>query len=212
MDATTAALLKEISLNLKLLEFLTQSLLSKELLIVFITALLSFVSAIAVALTIESIKKSREKTKLIPGEVFKVLQGATYHYRLPLTNESGYIARHMEVDLEKVIDDDGTERIIVPTPLDWTHRHHNESLRDIFPHQTALLNICEVQQKQGEFIKIRAVPIMHLKDMVVVKKGTTKVFLKYYQENGQTGKLKLKIVWNGNESFKDEDLPKIKLY
>lgn len=212
MDATTAALLKEISLNLKSLETLLQSSLFKELFVVFITALLSFVSAITVVLTIEGIKKRREKAKLIPGNIFKVPQGATYHYRLPLTNASDYIARNVEVDLEEIIDDDRKVRNIVPTPLDWTHRPHNESLRDIFPHQTALLNICEVQQTQGEFIKIRAVHIMHLKDMVSVKKGTTKVFLKYYQENGQTGELKLKIVWNGNESFKEEDLPKIQLF
>lgn len=209
MDATVSAVLHEIATNLRPLETLQQSSLPEQLLVTFITAVLSFISAIMVALKIEDIKRNREKSNLVPGKIIRTRQGATIHFRLPLKNQSNYIARKVEVDVEKIIDDDGHEREIVPTPLDWTH---GEELRDIFPNQTALLNICEVQQEQGKFIKVRAVRIMHLDEMVVVKKGTTKVILKYYQENGQTGKIRLKIVWNGNKTFNKRDLPTITVF
>lgn len=174
----------------------------------FFGALFAAVGAICVALLLDRIRKFTEKTNLVSGEIIKNLQGPSYHFRLPLTNQSDYVARKVEVDVEKIIDDNGEERKIVPTPLDWTHK---EEQRDIFPHQTAFLNICEAQQEVGKFIKIRAVRIMHLEEMVVIKKGVTRVTLRFYQENGQTGEIKLKIVWNGNETFKEQDLPTISI-
>lgn len=206
MDSTISAALQEIAKNSRFLSSLNQPFpfnLSGE----FFGAFFAAIGAILVALLLDKIRREVEKTNLIPGKIIKNLQGAQYHFRLSITNKSDYIARKVEVDLEKITENDGTERRIVPTPLDWTHR---DEFRDIFPHQTAYLNICEVQQEQDKFIKIRAVRIMHL-DMVIVKKGTTKVVLRYYQENGQTGEIKLRITWNGNETFNENDLPTIEL-
>lgn len=207
MDATVSAIIKEIASSLESLSALRENFplnLSEE----FFGAVFAAVGAIIVALTIDKIKKGIEKPLLIPGKILKTLQGATYHFRLPLKNDSEYIAKRVEVNIDKIVDPNDREREIVPTPFDWTH---GNEIRDIFPHQTALLNICEVQQEQGKFIRLSIPRIMHLDSMTLLTQGTTKLALKYYMENGQTGEIKLKVVWNGNESFNEEDLPKIKL-
>lgn len=207
MDATVSAMLKEIASNLEPLSALRENFpfnLSEE----FFGAVFAAVGAIIVALTIDKIKKGIEKPILVPDKILKTPQGATYHFRLPLKNDSEYIAKRVEVTIEKIVDPDGQEREIVPTPFEWTHGNEN---RDIFPHQTALLNICEVQQEQGKFIRLKIPRIMHLDSMTLLNQGTTKLTLEYYMENGQTGEIKLKVEWNGNKSFDEEDLPKIKL-
>lgn len=209
MEATISALLQQIASNLKLLEILKQSSLPQELLVTFLTALLSLIVAIIVALKVEDIKRAREKSKLVIGNVLITPQGDQYHFRLPITNDSQYLAKNVEVDVEKIIEENGHEKSIVPTPLDWTHKGE---VRNIFPHQTAHLNILEVQQIEGEFIKVRAPRIMHLIEMVVLNKGTTTIILKYYQENGQTGEIKLKVKWKGKEKLNKEDLPEVHVF
>lgn len=209
-DATTSALLKEIASTLKPLSALKESF-SFNLSNDFFGALFAAFSAIAVALFLDKIRRRIEISKIMLVKVVKHPQNNKWYYRLWLKNDSDYIAKNVVVNLEKVIDDDGNNREILLTPLSWTHR--DEESRDIFPHQDAYLNICEVQLEQNKFIRLTAPRIMHLDDMVIVKKGTTKILLRYYQENGQNDEIKLKIEWNGNESSFDQDnLPEITGY
>jgi len=173
-----------------------------------ISSIFAILTALTVTFLIDPWKRWFRRTNLIPIDVISYFQDFQYIYRLQLRNESCYTAKNVEIDVEGVRDNgDKLRENFVPSPLSWTHR--TTEPRNILPHQNAFLDICEVKQEANKFIILAAPHIKPLKEMPYIKKGTTRLVLKYYQENGQTGEVKLKITWNGNETFNEGDLPTV---
>lgn len=215
MDATASALLKEainslelIVANLEPLKSLRQRLLLQpDFIGAFIGALLSSAAALTIALRQDEWRRRKRKSDIKALEVVGVYQNSIRYYRLVLRNEGKYTARNIEVDVEEVYDEGGKERDnFIPAPLRWTHI--NTTTRNIFPNQVAYLDICEFKQEQGRsFIRLFAPNIKNLNDMPYLGAGQTKLVLRHYQENGQTGEIEVFVNWSGRE----EDLPSLKL-
>lgn len=175
-----------------------------------IASLFAIFTALVVAYLMEPWRRSFMKTNLVPIKVVSQLQGGTYCYRLAIENDSHYIAKNVEIDLEEIKDDGNiTRQNLIPSPLSWTHRSRES--RDIQPHQTVYLNLLEAIQEQNKFLRITAPNIQHLDDMTLIKPGESKLTLKVYQDNGQIKQITIKVTWNGNESFEEADLPEIKI-
>lgn len=168
------------------------------------------ITALIVAYLMPFMIKLFQKPKLRPLKILKVLQTYQYIYRLTIKNDSNFIAKNVEIDIEGITDDGGVPREnFIPAPLRWTHR--DDASRDVFPHQTAYLDICAVKREANKFITLAAPNIEAFPDMVILKSGTTNIKLRYYNENGQAEDIKIKVVWNGNETFNDADLPKLSI-
>ena len=209
MDATTSAFLQQIATNLEPLKALSQHP-QIQFMPQFMASAFAIVTALVIVYFMEPWKRWFQKSKIVAEKVIPKYQNGQYLYRLILTNKSNYVAKNVEIEVEDVYDDGGEPRAnFVAAPLRWTHR--SATPRDIYPHQTVYLDICEVRQEQNKFITLTAPHIMDLPEMVTIRMGKTKVKLKYYQEDGQTGVITLEINWNGNETFKSPDLPKIRV-
>lgn len=209
MSATTSALIKNFNKSLQEITSLLNQPSAIKLLPDVIASLFTIGTALIIAYLMEPWKRFFQKTKLRPVEIVRKFQNFQYLYRLVILNDSDYLAKNVEINTEQVFDYDNTIRDFIPAPLRWTHG--SDYPRDIFPHQTVYLDICEVKQEQNKFITLTLPHLAGLDEMLIIKKGRTKLVLKYYQENGQTGIIKLEIKWNGKENFTEEDLPKIKL-
>lgn len=214
MVSTTSALLEQIAKNLEPLENLNQpfeGVFTKFLNPVFIAVTTGTLVAFITLVLQDWIKRNWHKPKIKPIEVVPKFQNDQYIYRLVFTNDSNYLASNVEVDIIKIIDPDRKKRNFVPSPLRWTHG--SEKPRSIFPRQPANLDICEVKKESGKFIMLVAPNLTGLDEMRKILKGTTNLHLEYYTENGQTGKITLKIKWNGKEIFdkKGKNLPKVRI-
>jgi len=213
MESTTSALLQQIANNLEPLKNLNQT--SEGIFTDFFNPVFAAVVTGALVSLVTLVlqdwfKRNWQKPKIKPIEVIPKFQKYQYIYRLVFTNDSNYLASNVEVDIIEVIDPDGKKRNFIPSPLRWTHR--SEKPRSIFPHQPAYLDICEVKQEVGKFIMLAVPNLGGLDEMLTISKGITVLHLEYYEENGQTGKIKLEIKWNGKEDFNIKgSLPKIAL-
>lgn len=135
-------------------------------------------------------------------------QNLHWNYRLVIKNDSNHIAKNVEFDIEEVIFN-GTKRVnFLPAPLNWTH---GNSLRDIFPHQIAYLDIIIVNNLENVPIALCAPVLYGLSEMVKIEAGTTLLKLKYYTENGKTGTIDLKVTWNGSSATDENNLPEISI-
>jgi hypothetical protein len=159
----------------------------------------------------EVISHCWKKPKLKFLGVIKNIQTNICIYRLIVKNDSKYIAKKVEIDIDEVIDDDNNPRKnFLSAPHNWTHRD-DSSLRDIFPHQIAYLDIVTINQVENQFIALYARILWNIPDMSIIKPGTTILKFKYYTENGQTDDIKLQVKWNGNKTLNENDLPEIKI-
>lgn len=219
MDATISALLKQVATNSGVLNQIATNLqpLSNlkqdhpsEFWTQIIASFFAIITALIVAYLMPLMIKLLQKPKLKPLRIFRVLQTYQYIYRLAIKNDSDYVAKKIKIDIENVIDEGSVSREnFLPAPLSWTHGQ--EATRDIFPHETAYLDICAVKQEANKFITLTAPNIESFPDMAILKKGTTQLKVRYYNENGQTGDIKIKVVWNGNETFDEANLPEISI-
>lgn len=210
MDATISALLKEATDSLELIVAGLEPLKSLSWGLVFqpefIGAFLSSAVALAIALWQSEWKRRRERSDIRSLEVISVYQKPSYYYRLVLLNKGKYTARNIEVDVEEVYDDEDRKRDnFIPAPLRWTHI--NTTTRNIFPNQVAYLDVCEFKREQGKNLRLLAPNIVDLSDMPYLKAGQTRLILRCYQENGQTGKIDVFVNWSGRE----DDLPNLGL-
>jgi hypothetical protein len=162
------------------------------------------------ALYRDNISHHWKKPKIKFIKVIKNFQGNICIYRLVIKNDSNYIAKNVEIDIEEVIDDDGNKRDnFLPAPHNWTHI--DKPLRDIFPHQIAYLDILTINEVPNQFIALYTRILWFIPNMTIIKPGTTILKFKYYTENGQTGNINLQVKWKGKETFDENDLPEIKI-
>jgi hypothetical protein len=208
MDATFSAFLNEIYNSLSVIRFSPKRPIWLQI-IEFIILLLAPIVALAIGLWKDDWRKKIEKSNIKAIKVNKHCQNSEYYYRLVLKNEGKYTAKNLEIDIEEVYDDKLKRKNFVPSPLRWTHR--DTKPRDVFPSQTCQLDICNFRFKQGENLILTAPDIMNLKSIPFLKAGKSKLILKHYQENGQTGIIKLSVFWTGKENRKEENLPIVKL-
>ncbi len=196
MDSTASELLRKIASNLEPLKNLNQNQFS--FIPEIITAFLSIGVALIVAYLIQPWNRWVQKSNVEAIKVIRNFQQYQYLYRLQIVNDSNYIARNVQIDIEDIVESTNS-RNIIPAPMRWTHG--DTKPKDILPHQTVYLDLIEVKQEQGRFIKLTAPNIMDLDEMSVLNKGISILYFRQYQENGQTREFKLKIEWNGKEIF-----------
>lgn len=205
INATTSALLQQIAMNLKPLETLGQPISLAQI----IGAVISFLVGSFVALAALVIKERYElshKSNINPIKCVPAYQEpegnsggqAQWIYRLEFVNDSRYVANNVDMYVQEVYDDGNILRKnFIPSPLRWTHR--DSKPRDIFPHQTVLLDLFEIKFRQQEPIILAAPNLDGLKSIKDIKAGKTCLILKYYQENGQIGYFEVVVEWNGEE-------------
>ncbi len=140
-------------------------------------------------------------------KVIKTIQGSICLYRLLIENDSNYTAKNVEIDIEEVIDNGKEREYFLSAPHRWTHREN--SLRDIFPHQIASLDIITIKEVPAQFISLGAPFLWNIPNMTEIKPGTTILKFKYYTENGQTGSMKVQVKWEGKETLGENDLPEV---
>lgn len=70
-----------------------------------------------------------------------------------------------------------------------------------------MIDLFNIQMEEKKFICLATPNLIGIPEMPYILKGETILLLCYYQENGQTGDIKLKVEWNGIEDF--QNLPTI---
>lgn len=210
IDSTTSGYLKQITEFLNQLKPASPSLfniISSQSIGAFIAGLFTIITTLILLYLKEPILRRLRKTRLVPLRVIKHHQDkGLIVYRLVILNDSNYLSKNVTVEIKEIIDDGGVSREnFVQSPLRWTHL--SQKPRDIYPHQDAWLDLFDVTLTQGKYIRLSAPNISDLPDLPYLNQGKTKMVLNYYQENGQNGTIELQIVWNGNETFQDNDLP-----
>ncbi|MBK8483661.1 MAG: hypothetical protein IPL31_04755 [Saprospiraceae bacterium] len=99
-----------------------------------------------VALFGDKLKRKLWKPKLKFKNVLQTEQNSFINFRLVIENDSNNIAEQVEFDILEVKDNDTLRSNFIPAPHSWTHIENN-SLRDIFPHQTVYLDIIRMNVK-----------------------------------------------------------------
>ncbi|MBI2611690.1 hypothetical protein HYW54_03015 [Candidatus Gottesmanbacteria bacterium] len=209
IDATTSALLQKIADNLRPLEALDQPISAFQVIGEFIPIATGAMVALLTLIIKENYDRYFHKSRLVPVEKptedMRVYQEpedrslpAQWIYRLELLNDSNYIAKNVEIYIQEVYDNGANFRKnFIPSPLRWTHR--DSKPRNIFPHQTVLLDLFEIKFRKLEPVVLAAPNLEGLKNIRDLRAGKMLLILKYFQQNGQTGHFEVKIEWNGNE-------------
>lgn len=133
-------------------------------------------------------------------------QQSQYVWRLQLVNKGRYPARNVRADVERLLSE-SSQRTIVVSPLNWAHNPGDIYTRDIFPNQTAYLDICVAYITpcyDPEHFKLSNNLVHTIDESSSIYKGETRVDIGLYQESGQRVKIELKIDWDG--SYQKESL------
>lgn len=166
-------------------------------------------AAVFYALFRDNIQQRWQRHNLKFLEVINIQQGSIWIYRLVINNDSKYIAKNIEFDIEELIVNGQRRKNFLPAPLNWTHTD-GKSQKDIFPHQTAYLDILTTNfNRQGIPLALYTPALWSILPMVKIEKGTTVLKLKYYSENGQTGNINIQVKWKGNSTSEEEYLPEV---
>lgn len=204
MDATTSALLKQLANNLESLKSLNSPFYTNA---GFLGSLIASITALIIAIFTEPfLNKFIRKTKLRVKGVTSHIQGAgdLIVHRLLIKNESNYRAKDVEVDVEQIYDGDEKRQNFLPVPLGWTHSHAvngGHVARDIHPNQSVYLDICNyIKRKDGDVLQLSLKAGSEIADFSVLKLGSTKLFMKAYQDSGQTIEMILIISWDGKNN------------
>ena len=131
----------------------------------------SAILAIFYALFRDNISHYWKRPKLKFIGIIKTRQNSIWIYRLGIKNDSNHIAKNVEFDIEEVKENGTKKENFIPAPHSWTHNNVS-SLRAIFPHQTAYLDIITINEKDSP-ITLYTPAIWSIPDMVKIGKGTT---------------------------------------
>ena len=177
-----------------------------------VTTIPGIIVGIAVALSVDWFRKKFQTSRLKAVQVSYYRQNEMGVFRLIIKNDGSYKASKVEVYVDEVWEDGKKRDNFVPAPMWWMHQPQNAELRrDIFPNQKVFLDLLNLTEKWGdEFIKLAAPNLLGIKDMPVIKKGKTRIILRYYEENGQTDKFEISVDWSGNANI-EKGLPVVSL-
>jgi hypothetical protein len=133
-----------------------------------------------------------------------VNQNGYLNGRLIIKNNGRFIARSVEIFIESIKFNGEIRENFFPVPLRWTHK--NTAIRDIYPHQTAYLDLFvrERNDVKEYSLNIEAgygIPSLSGLDCY----GKSELFLRFYQESGQVEESVVEIDLNGPND------PKIKI-
>jgi len=144
------------------------------------------------------INNKPKKSKLVLKGTKIVNQNGNIHGRLIIKNEGKYIAKSVEVFIERIQHKGKFRDNFFPVPLAWTHK--GEAVRDIYPHQTVYLDF--LINKDGRVLFV--LKACHgVEDLWRVDPGESESFIKFYQESGQVDEGCVKVILD------DKDRPKI---
>lgn len=130
-------------------------------------------------------KGIRERSTLIAGIAQECIQDKVPIYRLPITNVGPYIARSVQISVERISVGGAAKPGFVPAALRWTYL--NEMSRDIMPNQTVYIDICEFRQCRNSFALTIPVKQGGASDVFDIDDSTSEVSLRYVQRTGVTG-------------------------
>lgn len=207
MDATTSAILRKISVDLKPLQNLNNPFYYDPN---FLGAFLVSIVALAIALFSEPLKNLWKKTDLTVQGILTNKQGNgnSIYYRISIINNGNYPARDVEAYIDNIYEDNKERKNFLPVPLRWTHaRAYTRAgvYRDIHPNQSVLLDFCELV-KDRNLLHLSLAAGGEVPEYSILHGGNTKMVLKMYQENGKTIIIKLKIDWQSGRN------PTVSLY
>lgn len=206
MDATTSALLKELVSKLALLSSFNQPyLLSPSFWTLVVTSTIGLIPS-GIALLIaggvgEYIKPWLGFKSNLELLGFRRYRQATHHWRLAIRNSGREIAKSVQVDVLKIIDEGGKERgNFLPIPLRWTHL--NCESRDILPNQTVYLDAIEHNPTDlGKGARLTTRFGGGVDDFELLKNGRTYIVLGVYQMNGSVIESAIDISWPAGMFF-----------
>jgi hypothetical protein len=170
----------------------------------------ALIAVIATAGLTEFVLRNFRMSNLTFEPVKKDIQPTEMVWRLPIKNTGSYAALDCRADVEAIYDaewkfegDEIREEVslrlgVIAAPLNWTHNDPQAVTRHIYPGQTAHLDICLVENRDGVMI-----PPFHLSNPHVwaVRNSTNftnsarSVEVGLYQANGQHYKVTINISW-----------------
>ena len=130
-------------------------------------------------------------------DISKVNQNGVMYYRLIIKNDSRFVAKNVEFEVNDVVDSGNPRDGFLPASHSWTHR---DLVRDISPYQVAYLNLCSVDNAVPLTANLTAPHLeTYVKDMALINSNTDAILLKFYTENGYHGEVKIKVECVENE-------------
>jgi len=141
----------------------------------------------------------RRHSNLVNGGVEGRTQLSQYVWRIKIVNEGKYPARNVRADVEKIESDGIPRKEIIVSPLNWMHNPTDLFTRDIYPNQTAYLDVCiaNLTPNYDESFKLANPHVGSLDESSTIGKGLTKLTIGMYQESGQFKKMEVEIDWGG---------------
>lgn len=200
MDATTSALLRELVGKLSPLSSLDDPyLLSPSFWTLVISSTIGLISSV-IALLIaggvgEYIKPWLGFKSSLELLSFRRYKQASHYWRLAIRNSGREVARSVQVDILKIVDDGGKERDnFLPIPLRWTHL--NCESRDILSNQTVYLDVIEhIPSAMENAARLITRFGGGVDDFEKLKNGESHIVLGIYQMNGKFIESSIDISW-----------------
>jgi len=165
--------------------------------------------ALYIALHSEELRKKQIKSNLkIIGEPLYNKQADNYTVgRITIKNKSKFRAEDVEADVEDLTINGDPRKNFLSCPLNWTHsqlysqNNNYHPTRNINPYQSVNLDIYRYSPNDlNNKLKLATIVCQDINDFSSLEKGENDITIRLYQDSGQTLKIELKVIWDGEST------------